>query len=181
MTINTISAKEFAERNAGAKRLAIIDVRSPAEVAGEGLPRAHNLPLQALDQKAFGEALNKLNVPENMPVYLLCQAGQRARMAADKALEFCSNPLVIVEGGIVALRDTELELQTLEGGVMSLERQVRIVAGALVLLGAVCGFALNPAFYGLSAFVGAGLLFAGITDTCAMGMLLARMPWNQVR
>jgi hypothetical protein len=64
---------------------------------------------------------------------------------------------------------------------MSLERQVRIAAGSLVLLGVVLGFTIHPAFFGLAGFVGAGLVFAGITDTCGMGMLLARMPWNQDR
>ena len=61
---------------------------------------------------------------------------------------------------------------------ISLERQVRIAAGSLVLLGAALSF-VHPAFIGVSAFVGAGLVFAGITDTCGMGMILARMPWNR--
>ena len=64
---------------------------------------------------------------------------------------------------------------------ISLERQVRIAAGSLVLLGAVLGWLVHPAFVGLSAFVGAGLVFAGVTDTCGMGLLLARMPWNRVK
>ncbi len=62
---------------------------------------------------------------------------------------------------------------------MSLERQVRIAAGFLVLTGVLLGVFLSPAAYALSGFVGAGLMFAGITDTCAMGMLLSRMPWNR--
>ncbi|HET6424532.1 MAG TPA: DUF2892 domain-containing protein [Planctomycetaceae bacterium] len=63
---------------------------------------------------------------------------------------------------------------------MSLERQVRIAAGSLVLIGVVLAWMVHPYLIRLSAFVGAGLVFAGITDTCGMGMLLARMPWNQV-
>jgi hypothetical protein len=62
---------------------------------------------------------------------------------------------------------------------ISLERQVRIAAGLLVLLGVILGWLVHPAFFGLAAFVGAGLVFAGVTDTCGMGMILARMPWNQ--
>ncbi len=62
---------------------------------------------------------------------------------------------------------------------MSLERQVRIAAGSLVLTGILFGWLVHPAFFGLSAFVGAGLVFAGVTDTCGMGMLLSKMPWNQ--
>ena len=63
---------------------------------------------------------------------------------------------------------------------MSLERQVRIAAGFLVLVGAILAIAVHPYFAGLSAFIGAGLMFSGITDTCGMAMMLARMPWNQV-
>ena len=63
--------------------------------------------------------------------------------------------------------------------VVSLERQVRIVAGFLTLGGVVLGALVHPGFYGLSAFVGAGLMFAGITDWCGMAMVLARMPWNR--
>ena len=64
--------------------------------------------------------------------------------------------------------------------ILSLERQVRIAAGILVLIGAMLGWIIHPAFTGMSAFVGAGLVFSGITDSCAMGMLLAKMPWNQL-
>jgi hypothetical protein len=63
---------------------------------------------------------------------------------------------------------------------VSLERQVRITAGSLVLIGAILGWFVHPYWNGLSAFIGAGLAFAGITDTCGMGMMLARMPWNQI-
>ena len=62
---------------------------------------------------------------------------------------------------------------------MSLERQVRVAAGSLVLLGVALAALVHPGFVGLAAFVGAGLLFAGLTDTCGMGLLLARMPWNR--
>ena len=65
--------------------------------------------------------------------------------------------------------------------IISLERQVRIAAGFLVLVGAALALVVHPYFVGLSAFVGAGLMFAGITDSCGMGMLLAKMPWNRIR
>ncbi len=64
---------------------------------------------------------------------------------------------------------------------ISLERQVRIAAGTLVLVGSALGAFVHPYWIGLAAFAGAGLVFAGVTDTCGMAMFLARMPWNQVR
>ena len=64
--------------------------------------------------------------------------------------------------------------------MVSLERQVRIAAGFLVVLGALLGWFVDPAFVFLSAFIGAGLVFAGVTDTCGMGLMLAKMPWNRV-
>jgi rhodanese-related sulfurtransferase len=86
--------------------------------------------------------------------------------------------VVNIAGGILAC--IEAGVPVVRGSkAMSLERQVRIAAGSLVLLSLVLSL-VHPAFLGLAAFVGAGLVFAGITDTCGMGMLLARMPWNQV-
>jgi len=67
------------------------------------------------------------------------------------------------------------------GPVISLERQVRITAGALVVTGVVLGWFVHPGFYGLSAFIGAGLVFAGITDICGLCLLLAKLPWNKRR
>ncbi len=87
---------------------------------------------------------------------------------------------VCIEGGMDALaQDNSLPLQKDPTAGLSLERQVRIGAGSLVLLGIVLGTILHPGVYALAAFVGAGLVFAGITDWCGMGLLLAKMPWNK--
>jgi hypothetical protein len=86
--------------------------------------------------------------------------------------------VVNVEGGTQAWDEAGLPVVRGQKAI-SLERQVRIAAGSLVLLGALLGYFAHPYWIALSAFVGAGLVFAGITDTCGMGMLLARMPWNQ--
>jgi Protein of unknown function (DUF2892) len=85
---------------------------------------------------------------------------------------------VNVEGGTQACLDLGLPIARGKNSI-SLERQVRIAAGSLVVLGVTLGWFVHPVFFGLAAFVGAGLVFAGVTDTCGMGMLLARMPWNQ--
>ncbi|MGK0441248.1 MAG: hypothetical protein ACJA0N_001046 [Pseudohongiellaceae bacterium] len=84
-----------------------------------------------------------------------------------------------MNGGLSALKSAGCAIEKGNGSVMSLERQVRIAAGSMVLLGAMLGATVNANFYALSAFVGAGLIFSGITNTCGMAMLLARMPWNK--
>ena len=99
-------------------------------------------------------------------------------MAAKKFIDAGITNVVSVEGGTLAWEAAGLPVARGKKTI-SLERQVRIAAGFLVLTGAVLGYLVNPNFIGISAFVGAGLMFAGITDTCGMGMMLAKMPWNQ--
>lgn len=154
----------------------VLDVRTPAEFAAVHIPQARNVPLDALEARAF-QGPDRLSKGE--PVYLLCQSGGRASRAAEKfAQEGFADP-VVVEGGTNAWIGAGLPVTRGEGGVIGLERQVRIAAGALVLTGVILGYLVHPYFIGLSAFVGAGLVFAGITDWCGMGLLLARAPWNQ--
>ncbi len=115
------------------------------------------------------------------PLYLICKGGTRGAKACQKFIDAGYTSVVNVEGGIEAW--VAAGLPVVRGKkVMSLERQVRIAAGFLVLVGAMAAMATgNVYFAGIPAFVGAGLMFAGITDSCAMGLLIAKMPWNQVK
>ena len=125
------------------------------------------------------EILENEKLSSSQEVFLLCHSGSRAARAAEKlAREGFSQPIV-VEGGTQSWVEAGLQVKRGTRKAISLERQVRIVAGTLVLTGAVLGWLLHPGFFGLSAFVGAGLVFAGITDFCGMGLLLARAPWNK--
>jgi rhodanese-related sulfurtransferase len=110
-------------------------------------------------------------------LYLICRSGARGNQACEKFLKAGFANVVNVDGGTLACQDAGLPLVRGQKTI-SLERQVRIAAGSLVLLGIGLGWLVHPYLLGLSAFVGAGLVFAGVTDTCGMGMLLARMPWN---
>jgi rhodanese-related sulfurtransferase len=85
----------------------------------------------------------------------------------------------VIEGGTEAWASLGLPVEGTGRKTISIERQVRIGAGSLVLIGVILGFLIHPVFFGLSAFIGAGLVFAGITDWCGMGLLLARAPWNR--
>ena len=112
------------------------------------------------------------------PLDFLCRSGIRGQQACEKFQTAGFSNVVNLEGGTLAC--IEAGLPVVRGKkAISLERQVRIAAGLLVVLGSLLGWFVHPAFIGLPAFVGAGLVFAGITDTCAMGMILARMPWNR--
>lgn len=173
MTVTTISPAQLAEFCMSGK-IDLIDVRTPAEFRELHIAQARNVPLDRLDPAAVVQARNG---DKDKPLYFICRSGSRGRQACEKLLTTGFSNVINVEGGTMAC--VEAGLPVVRGKkAISLERQVRIAAGSLVLLGAGLSF-VHPAFIGLSAFVGAGLVFAGITDTCGMGMILARMPWNQ--
>jgi rhodanese-related sulfurtransferase len=154
----------------------LIDVRTPVEFAEVHVEGFKNVPLNELRL----ESLNaQPSFSPERPVYLLCRSGQRASLAATQLANGGFPNAVVVEGGVQAWIAAGLPVKRGSSGVISLERQVRIGAGSLVLTGVILGSLVHPGFYGLSAFVGAGLVFAGITDWCGLGLLLARAPWNR--
>jgi rhodanese-related sulfurtransferase len=173
--ITTISPVRLAELRKAGIELDLIDVRTPAEYREVHLDFARNIPLDQLDPTAVMQARNGSH---NEPLYLVCRSGSRGEKACEKFRHAGFTNVINVDGGILACEQAGMSLVRGKKTI-SLERQVRITAGLLVLLGTMLGWLIHPAFIGLSAFVGAGLVFAGITDTCGMGMLLARMPWNR--
>lgn len=177
MTIKTIHPTALAEVGADGAAVDLIDVRTPMEYQEVHLPEARNVPLDRLDPAAV---IQQRRGSSDEPIYLICRSGNRGRQACEKFVAAGFTNVVNVEGGTLACVDAGLPVVRGKK-VISLERQVRIAAGLLILLGAALAWFVHPAFIGLAAFVGAGLTFAGITDTCGMGMLLARMPWNQVK
>jgi len=174
---NTISVQDFNALTQNSNKIFVVDVRTTAEVNNEYFDGCHNFPLQDISADKIRRTVIEEGY-DGLPIYLLCGTGLRAQKAAEKIMSTVSTPLIVIEGGINAMKQTGINIKSGTGSVISLERQVRITAGLLVLLGVVIGFFFNPAFYGVSAFVGAGLVFAGVTNTCAMGMALSRMPWN---
>ncbi len=168
-----IAPAELHRRIAAGEPLDLIDVRTPAEFAAHHAASARLVPLDRLDPGEF--AANR----SGRPLYVICQAGTRAKQAVQKLRDAGCAEAVLVTGGTQAWTEAGLPCVTGSRRVISLERQVRIAAGSLVLLGVVLSLLVHPACIGLAAFVGAGLVFAGVTDWCGMGLLLARMPWNQ--
>lgn len=150
----------------------LLDVRTPGEYQAAHIRGACNVPLDRLDE--YGREISKSG---SDPIVLVCQSGQRARKAHDALRTTRMANLMILDGGVNAWAAAG---QPIIRGArrMSLERQVRIAAGALSATGGFLALLVNPLFAAVPAFVGSGLVFAGITDTCMMGMLIAKLPYN---
>ena len=174
MTFATISAKELHDQIARGVAIELIDVRTPVEFREVHVTFARNIPLDQLDAAKVASGRNG----STGPLYMICRSGSRGKQACEKLAAAGLN-VVNVEGGTLAWDQAGLPVVRGKKAI-SLERQVRIAAGLMVVTGSALGYFVNPLWIGLAAFAGTGLVFAGITDTCGMGMLLARMPWNQV-
>lgn len=159
-------------RAAAAKGARVIDVRERGEWDAERLEGSVLVPLSGFPRAA--ESLDK-----GARLLMLCTAGVRAADAARRLEDAGFKDVSVIAGGLQAWKAAALPVIIGSGRGWPIERQVRLVAGLLVLAGAVGGFMVHPAFFGLSAFVGAGLTFSGLTNWCGMGLLLQRMPWNR--
>jgi len=175
MQLSTIRPAELAQIRQAGKPVELIDVRTPAEFREVHIDFARNVPLERLDAKSLAEKQRQTVGPLNV----VCRSGGRGRQACEKMIAAGMSEVVNVEGGTLAWEAAGLPVVRGQKTI-ALERQVRIAAGSLVLIGALLALFVHPYFIGLSAFVGAGLIFSGVTDTCGMGLILARMPWNQV-
>jgi rhodanese-related sulfurtransferase len=176
MSIQTITPRELEDLRRRGRAVELIDVRTPVEYREVHAEAARSIPLDRLDPRAVIEARNGTT---EEPLYTICRTGSRGRQACEAFHAAGFSNVVNVEGGTMAWEKAGLPVVRGKKA-MSLERQVRIAAGSLVVIGTTLGAFVHPAFLGLSAFVGAGLVFAGVTDTCGMGMILARMPWNRI-
>ncbi len=175
--IHLIDAPRFAELHRQGRAGFLVDVRSPAEFRAGHIAGARNEPLANLDPGRFVDRLRSEGLGAGDQLYLICQRGQRARQAAER-LSMLLPGLHVVEGGTEACLACGMPGEGSSGG-LELQRQVQIAAGSLVLLGVILGTWLHPGWYLLSGFVGAGLTFAGLSGTCGLALLLARMPWNR--
>ncbi|HEU5117513.1 MAG TPA: rhodanese-like domain-containing protein [Isosphaeraceae bacterium] len=176
MEISTIAPARLAERIKSGQAVDLIDVRTPAEYREVHIQGARSVPLDRLEPRALMESREDRR---GEPLFVVCRSGSRGKKACEVFLEAGFPEVINVEGGTLAWEAAGLPVNRGKKTI-SLERQVRIAAGSLVVLGSGLAAAVSPWFLLLSGFVGAGLVFAGLTDTCGMGLLLAKMPWNQV-
>ena len=172
-TINIAEASALLSARNAPPEFQWIDVRSATEYAAGHIPGAVNIPMEQIEAR-----LDDL-LPE-VPIVLICQAGKRARMVAG-LIEPCRKDVTVLEGGTAAWKAADLPVVVVTKSRWSLERQVRLVAGLLILTSLLLAGTVHPYWLGLTAFVGLGLTFAGATDLCLMAALLVRLPWNRTR
>jgi rhodanese-related sulfurtransferase len=150
----------------------IIDVREPAEFATKHIKGATLLPLGKITADDLPET--------NKKIIIYCQKGSRGNSACVKITDQDNSAVIYnLEGGIEAWQAAGNSVKEGKGKVLPLDRQVQITIGSLALAGSLSGYFYNPAFMFLPAFLGAGLLFAGLSGTCGLAIIMAKMPWNQ--
>jgi glyoxylase-like metal-dependent hydrolase (beta-lactamase superfamily II)/rhodanese-related sulfurtransferase len=164
----TITVEELGRVLAGPHAPLVVDVRMPAEYRSVYLDPSVSLPLDEIGRRR-GE------LPRDRELVLVCRTGARARLAAEELTDLRTR---VLEGGLVAWQEAGHPV-IVGKAHMSLERQVRIAAGAMACAGGVLAVALSPWFGLLPAFVGAGLVYAGLTDRCGMAMVLGKLPYNR--
>ncbi|MGW3124526.1 rhodanese-like domain-containing protein [Streptomyces sp. NPDC001107] len=161
-------------------RLTVIDVRTPGEYASGHLPGALNIPLDQIRR-----ALTDIRyAAERGDVLVVCASGARSQNAC-RLLAEQGIPAATLTGGTGAWAAAGHELHRpaaqRDRATWGMERQVRLTAGTLVLLGLALGLLLHPAFQIVSAAIAGGLVFSALTDTCGMAALLGRLPHNRPR
>ena len=163
-----ITVEELSRALAGPHRPLVVDVRMPAEYRSVHLDPSFSLPLDEIGRR-------RAELPRDRELVLVCRTGARARLAAEELADLRTR---VLEGGLAAWQEAGHAV-IVGKAHMSLERQVRIMAGAMACAGGVLAVTLSPWFGLLPAFVGAGLVYAGVTDRCGMAMLLAKLPYNR--
>ena len=173
--IKTVRPEELRRDVEASKPLKLIDVRTPAEFARVHARDAESMPLGRLDATAIQARGNG----HGGPIYVICESGGRSADAARRLTDAGIEQVVSIEGGTRAWEAAGLPVVRGISRVISMERQVRIAAGTMVLAGVLLGWLIDPWFILISALIGAGLIFSGVTGSCGMAMVLAKMPWNR--
>lgn len=172
MNQDFISVHEIKDQLSNQDACTIIDVREFSEFTSEHIEESRHTPLSD-----FSNHIDELD--KGHTYYILCRSGNRACKAAETLHQRGFHNFKVIEGGIEAWKKAGLQTRKQETNVWSLERQVRFTAGLFVMAGLILGYWVTPYAYFVSAFVSGGLMFSAITDTCGMGLMLAKMPWNR--
>jgi rhodanese-related sulfurtransferase len=179
-TFPQVSPMALSHRLKSDSHVTLLDVRSPAEYRSGHIPGAHLAPLDVLESSSLADLANGAGLRADNPLYLTCQAGIRAEQAAQMLREAGLTHLTLVQGGTEAWQKAGLPVKSC-GTALSLERQVQIAVGSLLILKVFFGFTVHELFFVVGAVIGTGLITAGLTRWCGMARLIARMPWNRRR
>ncbi|MGC8740950.1 MAG: rhodanese-like domain-containing protein [Candidatus Sumerlaeaceae bacterium] len=174
MKVSTITPSELFQIVSRGEEPEILDVRTPAEYDAVRILGTKNIPLDRLDVRQY---LAHRQASAEKPIYVLCKGGTRARMACERFLEAGFPNAILIDGGIMAWEACNLPI---ERQVPNVESQVRLTIGTLNLIGVVLAAMVSPYFLILPAFVGCGLIYAGLTGKCPLAHVIASMPWNRV-
>jgi rhodanese-related sulfurtransferase len=169
MPITTISPAAVHAAQQEGLPLDLIDVRTPAERA----------EVHARGSRAVALDVAAEDLPKDRPVYVLCAGGMRARNVSQRLAAAGLDNVKVVEGGTNAWVAAGLPVVRGAKAAFGIERQVRSIIGGAVLTGALLAWFVHPGWIWLSAFFGAGLLMAGITNFCGLALVVAAMPWNR--
>ncbi|MDV6029969.1 MAG: rhodanese-like domain-containing protein [Phycisphaera sp. RhM] len=172
--MQTIDVKRLAEE-LGRAEIDVIDVRMPTEYRAVHAECARNVPLEAFDPR---RVMSERNGDADRPLYVICRGGNRSKQACQKFIDAGFENVVNVDGGTLAWDKAGLPVVRGKKS-LPLGQQMQITAGTLTVLGVVLAQFVHPGFVALSAFIGAGLVFAGLTGWCPMSSMIAKMPWNQ--
>jgi len=150
----------------------LVDVRAEDEHKREHIAHALPIPLERL-------AGQPLPVNNATAVIFYCRSGNRTQINSHILAAHTSCDAYVLEGGLDAWKKSGLPVIVDASQPLELSRQVHIAAGSMIVLGTILGVTVTPWFYALSGFVGAGLLFAGISRFCGLARVLMKMPWNR--
>jgi rhodanese-related sulfurtransferase len=174
MSIPAITPKEAKRRLADGSAV-LIDIREPMEHAREAIPGARLQPLSAFNP---GNLL-AITGPDNKAIIFHCQGGRRTSDNAVRLASCGAAEMYLLEGGLSGWKAAGYATRIDRSKPIELQRQVQIAAGSLILTGLILSWLVSPLFLGLSAFVGAGLVFAGVSGWCGMAIILGALPWNR--
>ncbi len=160
------------------KKVNLIDVRTAAEYRAGHVAGAKLIPLDELSADTLAENELYADAGHEQPIYLTCHTGLRAQQAAERLIDAGYHNVALLEGGTQGWQNAGLSINRC-GNVISLERQVQITIGMLLVLKVILGFTVHELFFAAIPVIGAGLILAGITNSCGMSRLIALLPWNQ--
>jgi len=174
----TISPQQLHEVTRRGRYAPVLDVRSVAEYRAGHIPGAQLIPIESLSADALAHAFKRPSLGREETLYVTCHAGPRAVKAAERLQRAGYKDVTLIEGGTQSWEQLGLPVERC-GKALSLERQVQIAVGSLLVLKVFLGFSVHELFFALVAMIGIGLIVAGTTRWCGMARLIAHLPWNR--